>query len=351
MKQFNEKPSKHSNLGQDIKGAARHHRDTYETPEELRAKAFKKQSTQDLKALESEYKAKLQEALTSNPESAKAVLIEYEFKKAVTGCDLLKDFQGSTLADLRALALSTTEPQTRELLRKKFNSLNTKCHKIKYRIRQFELAQYFEPKTRNSFTEINGRKTDWALESSANISEAKAHLNQAVNAVQFGNSVPDAEREYCLQNLSESIKLLSQHLDINFQSLGFSFGARGKAGSIATYQDSLKVIAINRHWDGALVHEIGHAVDYQLGLISSELPRTLINKYSEKLGNNFNNRYYMGRKEIFARLFEQWVKVSIPEISSFAQFTFDESVMPELCPDALAFMNEALLTKLIKKAV
>ena len=36
---------------------------------------------------------------------------------------------------------------------------------------------------------------------------------------------------------------------INSSSIGFSFGARGKAGSIAHYQDSAKVLAFNRGWD------------------------------------------------------------------------------------------------------
>lgn len=340
---FNEKPTDVANLGEDIQGAARHNNDTYETPEELRAKAFKKQSSKDLKALLVEYKTKFELALHESTEAGKEVLKQYEFKKTVLGCDLFKDFQGSSMDELRAFVLASNDRETRNILRKKYNSLCNKHFSIKFRIRPIQLKDYFETKKKETFKEINGHEVPWKTSST---SFDKAFLASRVRAVQYGNSVPENERVYVSEKLVESIKIMDKYFQIDFKSLGFSFGARGKAGSIAHYQDGHKVIAINRGWDGAWVHELGHAIDYALDLPSDSIPYEMRSKYRAKINSHpilkLNSSYYMKPKEIFARLFEAYVKATIPEATSYMIFLQTDSALPDLDADSIAWITKVL---------
>jgi hypothetical protein len=345
MRQFNERPSNHANLGHDIQGAARHHHDTYNNPEVKRAREFKASSAKAIKAA----KAKAQSLLTE----ANFVLVinSFEFEKLLlshdgfTGFDDNKTELIERISDLKAYVISKRGSEGFNKLADKFNRFNRLVSRNRWRIRSLEEAQaYFGKKTSNKFQEFNGHKSPWSSEEPQDLTKAKAYLLESVGAVQFGNSVPDLEREYCLSNLSQSISLLSELLSFDFKAVGFSFGARGKAGSIAHYQDSNKVIAINRHWDGALIHEIGHAIDYSMNKVSYSIPTSIINKYSAQLTANKISKksYYMKRVEIFARLFEVYIRAQQPETSSFAQSTFNQQVMPELDAEALAYMTEAL---------
>ncbi len=341
MKQYNEKPSSVRNIGEDVGGAARHRNDTYENPEVTRQKAFKKRFTQSLKLLLAEYKTKFAVALSESTECAKAILIEYELKKAITSLEALQSLPISSANDIRDLYYKTTDnPTLRESLRKSFNSLSRKQRKIRY-FRPIELPKYFESKSRNAFTEFNGIKTDWVTTSKG---FDTVLLATKTRAVQFGNSIPDTERIYCGEKLLESINILERYFTVDFKALGFSFGARGKAGSIAHYQDSQKVLAFNRHWDGALIHELGHAIDYLLDLPSRNLPYELRSKYRQKLSDHkvVNVHYYMKNKEIFARLFEAYCRVTIPELTTFMFFPFNDCTLPDLDAEALAWIGSVL---------
>lgn len=347
MKHYNAKPSKFSNLGEDITGAARHRNDTYESHEVAREKAFRKKSKSNVKELLNEYKTKFTQAMHESTEAGRAVLLEYEFKKTMLSCELLTDSKITSKEELRALVLATENREQREVLRKAFNALNRKLHKIKYRIRPIELSKYFEPKTREAFTEFNGVKTEW---NTSNESFDSKRLSELVKAVQFGNSIPDSERVYCGENLIKSIDLLKKHFNFDFKSIGFAFGARGKAGSIAHYQDSAKVLQFNRHWDGALIHELGHAIDYALGLPSHNLPYEIRSKYREKIrGKVTNTSYYMKNVEIFARLFEAFCEKHIPELTPFMFVAFDRTTLPELDQESEDWMCNALESILIRK--
>jgi hypothetical protein len=342
MKQhYNAKPSKYANLGADILGAKRHNFDTYENPEVAKAKAAQKQSKKDVKALTELYKAKFVEALHQSTEQGQAVLKEYEVKKAILTCEPLKDFQGTDTTALRTLVLSLSGAP-RELARKTYNRLINKVHKLRY-IRPIELSKYFEPKIKNSFVETNGVKRDWQLETSFDQGSI-AYLATITKGVQFGNSLPESEREYCLHNLANSLKIIGKYFAIDFHTLGFSFGARGQSGSIAHYQDSAKVIAINRSWDGALIHELGHAIDFALGKVSESMPYNIRSKYRAKLDANKvpNLRYYMKPTEIFARMFEVYFRSIAPETTDYMQSTFSQAVMPDLDAESLAWMVETL---------
>jgi hypothetical protein len=353
MRQFNEKPSSVPNIGEDITGAARHHRDTYETPEELRKKAFKKASSKNIKLLKLEYIEKLKLALNESTERAQDVLKEYEFKNAILSNELFSEHTIiiNDIYSLKSIVLAETDRVKRELLRKTFNRLVSKQRKIRY-IRPIELSKYFEAKSRDSFREVNGREVSWSTNSEKFDVE---FLKNNVKSVQYGNSLTDNERVYVSEKLVESIKILQGYFELDFlKGLGFSYGARGKAGSIAHYQDSAKVLAFNRGWDGAFIHELGHAIDYHLGLMSNNLPRNLRNAYSEKIKKNeilwAKREYYLKPKEIFARLFEAWVYKYMPERTEYMIFLNESTCIPDLDNEALEFINDCL-KPILKKAV
>jgi hypothetical protein len=234
-------------------------------------------------------------------------------------------------------------------MRKAFNALISKHRKIRY-LRSEQMAEYFQPKSREAFTEYNGKKTDWHTTTKA--FDIKL-LDGMVKAVQFGNSVPDSERVYCALNLAESILILRKYFTFDFASIGFAYGARGRAGSIAHYQDSAKVLAFNRHWDGALIHELGHAIDYHLGrlvgysTISRCMPYEIRSAYGAKLRKieNLSSKrraYYMKPTEIFARMFEVYCEANIPELTPFMLSVFDRATLPDMDETTTEWLNETM---------
>lgn len=349
MKQFNAKPSKYSNLGEDIKGAMRHNFDTYENPEKKAEKERVKRAKNKLKDLKTNAISSLNES------NYKQVILDYEFQKAL---ESFVNYTGPTnytrenLLELKNHLLSMKGTGSYNPLVDKFNRLARLISRLNYRINSLDQAlEHFKTKSKNMFTETNGIKRPWTLAQSFN-QDSINYLATKTRAVQFGNSIPETEREYCLQNLSESIKTLENYLSFDFTTVGFSFGARGKAGSIAHYQDSEKVLAFNRGWDGALIHELGHAIDYSMSpngrqcYSTYNLPSSIYNKYRNQLMANDiprNSRiYYMKPTEIFARLFEVYIRATIPETTEWMQFTFDSRVMPELDAESIAWITEVL---------
>lgn len=351
MKHYNAKPSKHGNLGEDIQGAQRHAFDTYENPEKKAAREQAKKIKNNTKEL------KTKAIMALNEENFLQVIHDYEFKRA------LINFEGyngpkekcndEAMQSLMDYVKSKRGDESFSLMRDKFNRLSRLLRRLRYRVRNLEDAKaYFEKKKVNKFTEVNGIQKIWSLDHAFNPLSTQ-YLSKEVKAVQFGNSLSESEREYCLDNLMRAIKTLNAHFNFNFQSIGFSYGARGKAGSIAHYENKRKVLAFNRGWDGALIHELGHAIDYSLDLPSWKMPREIFTEYREKLTSIENLdrkafRYYMEPKEVFARLFEVWCRKHIQGLTEFMQFTFNEDIMPELDAQAEEFMNE-VLKPIIKK--
>lgn len=342
MKQFNEKPNKYKNIGSDISGAQRHNFDTYENSEVVAEKAKAKRVKDKSKELKIEAMAKINET------NYQSVIKTYEFQRVafVMGFTELMEYDDKTsiglLKDFVVSQRNVPGVDYNKLVGK-YNRLRNIIWGIGYRVTDRNFDTYFVKKTKNSFVEKNGVKCSWVsvLEFRP---ESIKYLNANLGAVQFGNSLPEKEREYCMDNLAESVEILQKYLSFDFKAISFSFGARGKAGSIAHYQDSLKVLAFNRGWDGALIHELGHAIDYNLKLVSDDLPRDIILKYRTQLRDNKieDAQYYMKRVEIFARLFEQYICKMIPEITSFMQVTFDQRVMPELDREAMDYMDSVL---------
>lgn len=340
MRQYNEKPSQISNLGADIKGAHRHRNDTYENPEKRAERERVKKAKNDLKDAKTLFIGLFKTALSESTEAAILVLKDYERQVALMSCGL---DTSTTMDQFRALVINESNRDKKEVLRRAFNKAARKISKIRY-IRPIELTNYFEPKTREAFTEVNGHKGTWTLSAPIDLESAKNFLETHVNGVQFGNSVPDAEREYCLSGLATALHTLSIMFKIDFKDIGFSFGARGKAGSVAHYQDSNKVVAINRHWDGALIHEIGHALDYKLGLVSYKMPYGIVADYRHKLieAKIPNYKYYANRKEIFARMIEGYLQKHLPILSDFALEKTQATVIPEMTEETEAWLREVL---------
>lgn len=349
----NEKPSKLNNLGQDVAGAVRHNFDTYDNPE----KRQERENAKKIKNAKTDLKQRAIDTLETCQElsEAKEILQRYELDSAIqTG-----KFPGynpehtPNMSELKFFVLNARTTKSSDeynLMAKAYNRLSKVRSKISWSIGSMDKArEYLAPKQKSNFKEFNGVQKDWALNlgpfETFNAFEINSFLLSRTRAVQFGNSLTLEEREYCLKNLKDSIEMLSHKYIFDFQSLAFSFGARGKPGSIAHYQNSFKVLAFNRGWSGAFMHELGHAVDYSLDLPSSSIPWEIRKAYRQKLSKaNLGPymSYYMGEKEIFARLFEVYMREEFPAMTEFMQVTYSEAVMPDLDEQARDWMRSAL---------
>ena len=96
-----------------------------------------------------------------------------------------------------------------------------------------------------------------------------------LRGLQWGNSVPDAEREHhlkqtalALHDLADVTGLPLEMVSFNGR-LGLAIGARGRAGARAHYEPSTKVINLTREGGaGSLAHEWGHFFDNILGSLT-----------------------------------------------------------------------------------
>lgn len=92
-----------------------------------------------------------------------------------------------------------------------------------------------------------------------------------LRGIQFGESVPQAERQAWMNNVFEALADLSDTLLIPRQWLGLgglavAIGARGTTSACAHYEPSLRVVNVTRmRGSGSLAHEWFHALDHRLG--------------------------------------------------------------------------------------
>ena len=354
-KHYNARPSLVPNLGEDVPRAARHRNDTFETPEELRAKALKKKSNDGTKLAKELFKKEIK--ATNDFHS---VIGKYETRVFLAKFgETIAPFSPKpleSLSEIKFSILGHSELRRNSELVRAFNRAINRVHRAKYRVRSLEDAEnYLTPKKKDSFQEKIGHVSPWKSSEKVLCPTFAVAMTEKVKAVQFGNSVPENERVYVLKNLYVSLCAVNLILDYDFKSLSFSYGARGNGKSVAFYQDSLKVLSFNRHVDGALLHELGHAVDYSMGLVSWKLPSELIDVYRMKLrSKNIKGRaftYYANRKEIFARLFEQFIALKLGMKLDDKNFMFSNEapeIMPDLNEDAIAWLEENLSTLLVK---
>ena len=313
MKFVNARPSKLQNLGQEVLGAARHRNDTYDNPEHEAIERKKKSDLKDSKAQIEMLKKSTIEKMPSNASLLGKHLENYETRFFQIQNMLFFDAKVLSDAELRAWVYSQQKNELYHTYRRRFNRMLKNIRLVSYRIKSKEEAVlWVQPKKKSldSFREMNGKTTAWSDDSLKMSKKTSSSVLNMARAVQFGNSVPDLERAYIVHNLNLGLNWLKDLLpEFDLNSLAYAFGARGNAKSVAYYQDASKLISVNRHNDGSLVHEIGHAIDYKLNKISDSMPYEIRSAYMIKIQNMPKNHkaYLSKRTEIFARLFERYI--------------------------------------------
>lgn len=167
-------------------------------------------------------------------------------------------------------------------------------------------------------------------------------MSKLTRGVQFGNAMPDDERKQHMIAAAKSLEDLSKVTGVSMPALlqggkvGLAFGARGHGSAAAHYEPGNRVINMTRQAGfGSLAHELGHALDHFSGEVSkngsylsksydkeSNLGKSFlgVNKIVEDMQNRITNtasynkmtpkqrHYWTSRHEVFARLFEGYVK-------------------------------------------
>lgn len=306
---YNARPANITNLGIDVSGAKRHNFDTYETEQE---KAVRKSHDKALKEVKEQIK---EQALSESPNSEilalliqKRFLLEHGFD-CETDVSELNKRHSEALKDVSLRADFNKTVRAYNKARREIRDCQS-LHRFKYFLAS--LRKTYSAK-KSSFIEQTGERFNWAnLKESTSIEADIAYLKENSKAVQFGNSVSDKERASILAELTQFLK---DWKHTSLADISWSFGARGKAGSVAYYQHSLKVISVNRHLIGALIHEIGHYLDYNKGNPSSRISYETIKEYAESLPSEMDykaRQYYCKREEIFARAFEAYFMGKVP---------------------------------------
>ena len=341
---YNAKPSNIGNLGLDVAGAKRHNFDTYESTEE---RAAKKKKASASKALKEE----LKEAVLAEYPNAETVaeLLDKRFESEY-GFSVMALDRDIIIADRRAIVMSTGQGRT------EFNSMikalqNTyrdiKICQSDYRFPRLiaKLKKRYSPK--ESFTDQTGKVFNWKEFKQVNdIDSNITYLKNNSKAVQFGNSVSDKERAYILQELANFIQFWESHpytKIINLKPISWSFGARGKAGSVAYYVNAKKLISVNRNNIGSLVHELGHYIDAINGHISNKISWKTLQEYEKTFPEDMSwkqKRYYCLRVEIFARAFEAYCLQKAVGFSDFAQC--GKAYLPDLNDELIGLIEECL---------
>lgn len=329
--QYNEKPTTINNIGADIPDASRHHFNTY-TDEQKTERERTKTEKKNKDTRKADFKASLSKASTRF--EMIGLIEQYE---QINLCIKLKLSEFTSYNDIYAYVLANRTSNN-------VNAFN-KFVRLKRRLnytRENELAAYFETKKVEKYQHITGIEKTWKTDDNLSNTAINFFSNN-VKAIQFGNSLHENERIFNLNELEKGIIELKSLINFDFKRVGFSFGARGKAGSVAHYEDTNKVIAINRNRCGAIVHEIGHALDYQKGMISYNLPSSLVQRYREKIYANpalkVNSRYLLNIKEIFARAFEAYMSTIL---SNQYLLDGDRSDWPELNESDIAWIESVV---------
>jgi len=344
---YNAKPSNISNIGADIAGAKRMNFDTYETDAEREVKARKKSIDKALKAVKEEFKA---EILKEHPcPSELERLINKQFFTQY-GFDNFSADKSAIISHRRSVAVTREERSEFNKMVRAYNGLMRDLRDIFH----YHRVQYFIAKMRKkyapkqSFTEESGTSYDWKQfePSGVDISQVIESLKQQSRAVQFGNSVTDKERGHILVKLSAFLKTWTENEMLNrvdLSPIGWSFGARGKANSVAYFEPSTNIISVNRNNIGSIVHEVGHFLDYSANRASYGITRETISAYADSLPEGMDRksrRYYCDRKEIFARAFEAYCFKHYMGFDKFAQC--GKAYLPELNDNLIAVIEKAL---------
>lgn len=345
-KYYNAKPSKIGNIGKDVSGAKRMYFDTYESEQE---KQVAKRKRKGLKEVKEQLKA---EVLSESPNAQRIIELlgkRVELEHGVNPTREDASFQISLLRD-------AVDTKDREQV-STFNNLIRAYRKVERDIFRLSsnypeytinrLKRAYKPK-KKPFVEENGKTVDWSsFEDTTKLTKDFDFLSEHTQAVQFGNSVSDRERSYILIELTRFLKDWSNDSifrHVNLKPLHWSFGARGKAGSVAYYNPNQVLISVNRNNIGSLIHEIGHYIDFTQGMPSSKISAQTIREYRDMVKeqnpylSHTEMRYYCSRVEIFARAFEAYCFKVKAGFSEFAQC--GKSYLPVLNDELLDIIGE-----------
>lgn len=342
---YNARPSAVANIGNDVSGAKRHHFDTYETEQE---KKERQAANRALKNLKAQIKT---EILADEPDPIVVMrLLEREFELKF-GFSPDPDVARDILKEMRVDATD------RESINS-FNSLVRAYNKLHKDIRGLDSPTYghyklsvlqrrYRPKNK-PIGEQCGKAWDWKHFNDSEIKDLDKYvhfLTVHTSAVQFGNSVSDKERAYIIKELAEFLQAWNQDSifkQISLRNVNWSFGARGKAGSVAYYEPKRDVISVNRNNIGSLIHEVGHFIDYKCGLISNDISNMTVIAYRDRIREGLTRNelnYFCSRKEIFARAFEAYCLKVKAGFSEFAQYAHSE-YLPDLNDELLTLIGE-----------
>jgi hypothetical protein len=321
---LNEKPSTIKNMGEDVMGAARHRNDTYDVERE-RVKQEKKARDNWKKQRKAQLEA---EGFTESAHITFEIDSLIHDFECLMGCSDLK-----TMANVinKIIENKGMERDRLLVLVKAFRKTEKRIRKIKY------LAQFYpdelKPKSKDMFHEVSGVSEQWGSAKGA------VGLPFNVRAVQFGNSVPDGERAFCVNELGMALGQLATlggKVPTVLQGLAYAFGARGRKGSLAHFERGSNVLNVNRGVFGCLVHEVGHAIHNGL-----DCPRSVSAKYFEKVKENKNRNYYMKPGEIWARAFEAYVNHKLEYKLSRWAF-IDMGMLPEVDSELIQWVEGVL---------
>lgn len=331
---YNARPSKISNLGADVAGAKRMNFDTYETAQEKAERKAKDQALSDIKA-------QIKDLVLSDAPDVVLLkeLLETRFRLQY----------GQSLDDALVYITSNRMILPAQEINKLIDAYNRARRELR-RIDYYGMSQIKAMRrkygSKESFVELTGKKSAWKSFELTQLSETDVNfLKETTNAVQFGNSISDNERAYIITKLSSFLRhwrgLSGIYARYDLSDISWSFGARGKAGSVAYYQPAQKIISVNRDNIGSLIHEVGHHIDYTTGIPSKRISYKTIMDYRRKLtdmGITGKHLTYLLRKdEIFARAFEAYCYKKEVGFSVFAQYGSQD--LPDLNDDLIAIIE------------
>jgi len=307
-KQYNERASKFMNLGDDVEGAHRHR---YSEEKVMKRKADKARK-EKLAALKTAFLLDLTDDTAANKDAHKF----YQYSVLVAEWSFIGfPYTGQNDND-SLIAFTRLHKRANDQVRKLYNKFANNVWKGRHCATKTDFTELYQPKTLNrkapKIGELVGYVGQWQMPSGWN-STAEIDLqyfkDHGIN-LQFGKSVTDSEREFCITTtLSALLTLDSLNFNLDFSGYTFGFGARGKAGSVAHFEPSTKVIQINRHRNGALIHEIGHAIDFKHS-IYYKLPHSIFDNYRTKIRAMENipaehKKYLLDPREVTARAIER----------------------------------------------
>lgn len=338
---YNARPSEIGNLGRDVPEARRMHYDTYETTEEREAKERTKAAKKELEALKAELKECLAE---SEVPCLKVIRLLNEMFVAKYDFDAMSSDVSAELSKRREVARLGSREEI-----KAYNGLASAYNKIRRQIRYLEsnypqdtiikLQRLYGSK--KSFIEQTGKEFSWKSGKVSSVTtEAIEAAKTKTTAIQFGNGVSDKERAYLITEMNAFLAHWETVFPtVSIKPISWSFGARGKAGSVAYYQAVGRIISVNRNNVGSLIHEIGHYLDKSSHKISSDTIRA----YRDSLPSWLDAKslaYYCKRSEIFARAFEAYCLEIGAGFSAFAQT--GDAYLPVLNDELRQLIKETL---------